>query len=80
MRAELRGNDLSFYVNDELIGKLEDGRSSSGSVGLAVQDTLEVLFDDFTITGPGIESGTAAVEGKTGLPTLWGKIKKGWLM
>ena len=56
VRAELQGEKLAFYLDDKLVGTLIDRRSSSGSVGLAVQDALSVLFDDFTVTGPKVQN------------------------
>lgn len=56
VRAELQGTKMSFFVDDELIGTVTDERSLSGAAGVAVQDTLESLFADFTVTGPNIPS------------------------
>jgi hypothetical protein len=56
VRAELQGTNMSFFVDDQFIGTVTDDRSLSGAVGVAVQDTMETLFDDFTVTGPGIPS------------------------
>jgi hypothetical protein len=54
LRAQLQGSTMSFYVNDRLIGTVTDSQSLRGAVGLAVQDAEEVLFDDFTVSGPDI--------------------------
>lgn len=75
VRAELQGDEMSFYVDGELVGKLTDKRSASGSVGLAVQDALSVLFDDFSITGPNVDPEMVAVEAESRLPIAWGRIK-----
>ena len=56
VRAELQGTNMSFFVDNQFIGTVTDDRSSSGAVGVAVQDTMETLFDDFTVTGPDIPS------------------------
>ena len=56
VRAELQGDNLAFFLDDELIGQITDQRSASGSLGLAVQDALSVLFDDFTVTGPKVQN------------------------
>ncbi len=77
VRAELQGENMSFFVDDKLIGKLTDRRSASGSVGLAVQDTLKVLFDDFSVTGPGVDPGTAGIKREEKLPSVWASIKTG---
>jgi hypothetical protein len=54
VRAELQGDQMSFFVEDQLIGTILDTRTSSGAVGVAVQDAERVWFDDFTVTGPNI--------------------------
>jgi hypothetical protein len=54
VQANLRGPTMTFLVDGRLIGTVTDAVSPSGSVGLAVQDTDAVWFDDFTITGPNI--------------------------
>jgi hypothetical protein len=56
VRAELQGTNMSFFVDNQFIGTVTDDRSLSGAVGVAVQDTMETLFDDFTVTGPDIPS------------------------
>jgi hypothetical protein len=58
VRAELQGTNMSFFVDNQFIGTVTDDRSLSGAVGVAVQDTMETLFDDFTVTGPGIPGNT----------------------
>jgi hypothetical protein len=55
-RAELQGATMSFFVDDQLIGTVTDDRSLSGAAGVAVQDAMEALFDDFTVMGPSIPS------------------------
>ncbi len=54
LSAEAHGPIMSFFVDGRLIGSVTDDRSPSGRVGVAVQDALVALFDDFTVTGPGI--------------------------
>jgi hypothetical protein len=54
VRAELQGSTMNFFVDNQFIGTVTDDLSLSGAVGVAVQDTQETLFDDFTITGPDI--------------------------
>jgi len=56
VRAELQGTNMSFFVDGQLIGTVTDDRSLSGAVGVAVQDTMETLFDEFSVTGPDIPS------------------------
>lgn len=55
-RAELHGSTMMFFLDADLIGTVTDDRSLSGAVGVAVQDTMETRFDDFTVTGPDIPS------------------------
>lgn len=61
VRAELQGTNMSFFVDGQLIGTVTDDRSLSGAVGVAVQDTMETLFDDFTVTGPNIPNNGLAL-------------------
>jgi len=76
VRAELNGENMSFYLDNELIGKITDNRSTSGSVGLAVQDALAVQYDDFTVTGPKVEGhGVTAVKTYGKVSTTWASPK-----
>src|SRR6185436_4782850 len=52
VRAELHGPTMSFYVDGQTIGTVTDDRSTSGSVGVAVQDAESAWFDDFSVSGP----------------------------
>lgn len=52
IRAELHGPSMTFFIGEKEVGSISDSDSPAGAVGLAVQDADEVLFDDFTITGP----------------------------
>ncbi len=54
VRAELQGASLSFFVDGQLIGTITDARCLSGAVGVGVQDTMQTIFEDFTVTGPNI--------------------------
>ena len=78
VRAELQGDEFRFYVDDEQIGQFRDNRSPAGGVGLAVEDTMHTLFDDFAVTGPTIPAGghgTTAVDPKGKLATRWAILK-----
>jgi len=77
VKAELQGENMFFYLDGELIGKLSDNRSPSGLVGLGVQDALSVLYDDFIITGPKIEDGSSAVNTHNKVITTWANLKAG---
>jgi len=76
VKAELNGENMSFYLDNKLIGKITDDRSASGSVGLAVQDALVVLYDDFGVTGPNVEAhGVTAVKTYGKVSTTWASLK-----
>jgi len=75
MKAELDGENMSFYLDEKLVGKIKDDRSLSGPVGLAVQDALNVLFDDFSITGDRIDIDPSLIKFKCKLSTTWSRIK-----
>lgn len=75
VRAELQDDKMSFFLDDKLIGRISDKRVLSGSVGLAVQDVLSVLFDYIKVTGPGIEPNSTSVSIKK-LPITWAYIKR----
>jgi len=75
VKAELQGEDMLFYLDGELIGKVSDKRSLMGTVGLGVQDALSVLYDDFTITGPKIDDGSSAVKTHNRVMTTWANLK-----
>ncbi|HGJ63811.1 TPA: hypothetical protein ENS27_00315 [bacterium] len=76
VKAELNGENMSFYLDNELVGQIKDNRSLSGSVGLAVQDALAVYYDDFTVTGPNIDDhGISAVKVHDKIPIAWASLK-----
>jgi hypothetical protein len=54
VRVEAHGATMGFFINGVEVGRLTDSESPSGGVGLAAQDANAVLFDDFSITGPGV--------------------------
>lgn len=54
-RVELHGPNMSFFIDGQEVGAVTDSVSPSGAVGLAVQDAEPVWFDDFTLSGPGVE-------------------------
>jgi len=71
VRAELQGSTMSFFVDDQLVGTVTDDRSLSGAVGVAVQDTMETLFQDFTVTGPNIPGNGLALSLGQQLTLSW---------
>jgi hypothetical protein len=54
VRAELQGDKMTFFVDGQPVGSVTDNRSLAGAVGVAVQDTMKTLFDDFSVSGPNI--------------------------
>lgn len=52
--AQLNGTNMSFFVDGRWVGTVTDDRSLAGRVGVAVQDAMQALFDDFSVTGPNI--------------------------
>jgi hypothetical protein len=62
LRAELRGPMMRFFVDGKLVGTVTDSQSSSGSVGIAVQDAEIAWFDDFSVTGPNIVGNVDDIE------------------
>lgn len=76
VRAELQDDEFRFYVDNEPIGSFHDSRSPTGAVGIGVEDTMEVLFEDFVVTGPDIpEGGTTAVEPAGKVATRWAILR-----
>lgn len=75
VRAELQDDKMAFFLDDKLIGRISDKRVLSGSVGLAVQDVLEVLFDYIKVSGPNILPNPTPVDARK-LPVTWAYIKK----
>jgi hypothetical protein len=72
LRAVLQGSNMSFFVDDELIGMVTDNRSLAGAAGVAVQDAEQALFDDFTVTGPNISgNGLEVALTAQGLNLTW---------
>lgn len=61
-RAELHGSVMTFFIDGQEVGSVTDSVSPTGAVGLAVQDADVALFDDFTITGPGVAGNVDDVE------------------
>lgn len=71
VRAELQGSTMKFFVDNELIGMVTDDRSLSGAVGVAVQDTMETWFDDFTVTGQAIPSNGLELNAGSKITLSW---------
>ncbi len=71
VRADLQGPAMTFFVDDQLIGTLTDDRSLSGAAGVAVQDTMVTLFENFTVRGPDIPSNGLEVSVGPNLVLSW---------
>jgi hypothetical protein len=81
VRAELKGENMSFFVDDVLVGTVTDNKSLSGATGVAVQDVDEGLFDDFTVTGPAIPSnGLETVRKGTQITLMWPKAMDAYIV
>jgi hypothetical protein len=56
LRADCVGNTLRLYVNDELLGEVEDSDFTSGDVGLIAgsfdQPGTDIHFDNFIVLKP----------------------------
>ncbi|MCP4538139.1 MAG: hypothetical protein GY832_13440 [Chloroflexi bacterium] len=56
IRAVCHGNDLSLYVNDELLERVSDDAHTQGNVGLGAGSGTagdsRVQFDNLSVTGP----------------------------
>ncbi|MEA3340366.1 MAG: hypothetical protein U9R15_10405 [Chloroflexota bacterium] len=55
VRAVCQGNELSLYVNDELLETVTDDAHAQGDVGVGAgsvsEGDLRIQFDDFAVTG-----------------------------
>jgi hypothetical protein len=71
VRAELQESNMTFFVDNQPIGTVTDGRSLSGAVGVAVQDAMEDLFDDFSVSGPNIPGNGVALSLGQKLTLSW---------
>jgi hypothetical protein len=54
VRVELHGPGMTFFIDGQEVGSVNDSVSPAGAVGLAVQDADIALFDDFTVSGPNV--------------------------
>jgi hypothetical protein len=77
LRIDIKGNEISFYIDDTLVIQKNDDTHTSGGVWLGAYHAI-VEFDNVTITGDGIPDGGSgfAVTPKGGLTTVWGKFKQ----
>lgn len=70
------GDEISFYIDDELKHQTKDAMYSEGGVILYAYNAV-VEFDNVVITGDEIPSEIGqAVEPETKLTTTWGMVKK----
>jgi hypothetical protein len=76
LRAEVSGNAFRFYLDGQEIGRLTDDRFRSGAVGLAVEDVMKALFDDFHVTGPGVTDIGTNLDMSAKVAVLWGGLKR----
>jgi hypothetical protein len=85
LRVNAAGPNLVFSVDGQRIGQVVaeappgDFRPGEGSVGLAVEDTMQTLFDDFRVEGPRIPDGghrTAPVSPRGRVALRWAELKQ----
>jgi len=73
------GNEISFYIDDELHYQRTDDLHPSGGVFLFAYDSI-TEFDNVVITGDDIPdagpSGGHAVQPEAKLATTWGRLKR----
>jgi serine/threonine protein kinase len=50
LTVAVKGTNLSFYINNQLVGTTQDNTYSSGSVGIAVDHNGEVVVDQFSLS------------------------------
>ncbi|MBM3236306.1 hypothetical protein FJZ31_08415 [Candidatus Poribacteria bacterium] len=73
--AEVKGNQFRFYLDGKEIGNLIDAKSSFGAVGVAVEDAMRVLCDDFSVTGPDVPDIGTSINARGKMAILWGRLK-----
>jgi len=56
IKTIVTGSHYAFYINDQLVGEVDDDRLSRGEVGLAIEldkgDTAIIEFDNFEVRAP----------------------------
>ena len=78
LKIEVKGDNLSLYVDDILVFEKKDKSNRSGGVALWAYDAI-VEFDNVIVTGDEIpDSGPSgyAVEPGAKSATTWGRLKK----
>ena len=78
LKVTVKGDLIQGFIDGELMCEFNDPRYPSGSVGLGVAG-VEVMFDDFMVTGPGISNNGSdfSVTSKGKIAAAWGDIKHG---
>ena len=77
LEIDAEGNNISFYIDGELVLQKEDEWNPSGGVGLWAYDAA-VEFDNLVVTGeeiPDIGPSGYAVEPSAKLAATWGGIR-----
>ena len=78
LRIDVVGDEISFYIDDDLQHQRNDKLHSSGGVNMYAYNAI-VEFDNVVITGDDIPDGDPsgyAVEPEARLATTWGAIKR----
>jgi hypothetical protein len=77
MKIVVEGNEFTCFLNDKemCVGSDNLGNEyTNGRVGVFAWQT-RASFDDITVSGPGIEGTTTAVNPQNKLAITWGKLK-----
>jgi hypothetical protein len=74
IEIETKGNNISFYIDDEKIFEREDDSHPSGGVSLWAYDAI-VELDNAVITGDDIPD-NLSIQPQSKVTTSWGQLKK----
>lgn len=80
LKVTAKGNHFKFFLDDSLVGEVDDTVHSAGGVGLYISPEfglMKVYFDDFAVSGPDIPDGGSgwAVKSKGKIVMTWGQIR-----
>jgi hypothetical protein len=50
LAVAVKGNNFSFYINNQLVGTTQDNTYSSGTVGIAVDHDGDIAVDQFSLS------------------------------
>lgn len=72
LRAEVEGDNIKCFLDDELQFEVSDASFTEGAIGLGTFNA-EACFDDVLAEGPGIPATSVSWAGK--LTTTWARIR-----